>query len=103
MNGASGRCAAASVRGNGAGSATPQHPGTEARCVKGTARTLRTAQMGCARKVRPFSLPGITIIIVMVFFPHHYHTLAVTWQVITGMFKQEVLCGGKGGGIHTVG
>ena len=86
-SGANGRCAAASVRGSGAGSAILQHPDTEARCVKGTARPLRTAQMDCVPRVRPFSLLGLIIIIII-------YTLTVIWQNIASLFEQEV-CVGK--------
>ncbi|MEQ2175265.1 hypothetical protein GOODEAATRI_016366 [Goodea atripinnis] len=54
MSGANGRSAAASVNGSGVGNATPRHPDTEARRVKGTARPLRTAQMECAPRIESF-------------------------------------------------
>lgn len=64
-SGANGPYAAASVRGSGVGNATPRHPDTEARRAKGTARPLRTAQMDYVPRVRPFSLLGIIIIIII--------------------------------------
>lgn len=87
-SGANGLYAAASARGSEAGNATPQHPGTEARRVKGTVRPLRTAQMDCVPRVRPLSPLGTTIIIIIVFILLSLsspYTLTVTWQIIRGM------------------
>lgn len=70
MSGASGQCAAVSVRGSELGNATPQYPDTEAKCAKGTVRPLRTAQMDCVPRVRPFSLLSSSF---FNFFPQHYH------------------------------
>lgn len=67
MSGVSGPCAAASARDSGVGNATPQYPDTEARCVKETARPLRTAQMDYVPRVRPLSLQGTIIVIVIIF------------------------------------
>lgn len=64
-SGANGPYAAVSARGSGVGNATPQHPDTEARCAKGTVRPLRTAQMDCVPRVRPFSPAG--------HYHHHHH------------------------------
>lgn len=68
-SGANGPCAAASVRGRGVGSATPQLPDTEARRVKGAARPQRTAQMDCVPRVRPSSASPSS----MLSSPCHYH------------------------------
>lgn len=75
-SGASGPCAAASARGSAVEGATLQHPDTEARRAKGTARPPRTARTDSVPRVRPLSLLGIVIIV----FPSlsSSHTLTVT-------------------------
>lgn len=52
-SGVNGHCAIVCVEGTALGSAALQHPDIEAKCVKGTARPLRTAQMGCVPRVSP--------------------------------------------------
>lgn len=89
MNGASGQCAAVSVRGSELGNATPQYPDTEAKCAKGTVRSLRTAQMDCVPRVRLFSLLSSSL---FYFFPNIIiiiYTLTITWQVITSVLEED--------------
>lgn len=68
-SGANGRCAAASARGSGVGSATRRRPDTEARRATGAARPPRTAQMDCVPRVRPFTLPGTVTISTAIIIP----------------------------------